>query len=164
MSTGILYDLKVVRINGASIGKSQDHYLQFVLNGSSNTYTYSGARARSWGAMFFGTAEDIMAHAIDLSSSFEGGGLVYKSMGASGRLQPQQWIAKIRRLLATAELVPDEFLSDSGACFDALRIVPKGDCEGFSLQDTLKAMCGYMEKSPGDTFWHFLRVTGPGQN
>ena len=39
MSTGILYDLKVVRINGASIGKSQDHYLQFVLNGSSNTYT-----------------------------------------------------------------------------------------------------------------------------
>lgn len=102
MSTTCIYKAVAVRVPAAMARQSADQFLLVELVGSNNCYEYSGRRARSWQLSAAGPAEVLIADAIYCASGFLGGMAVFGNFGSSGHLEPDQYIAKMRKLIQRA--------------------------------------------------------------
>lgn len=165
MSTHIVHEVKLVRLSSLELDSNKDLYAVLMLSGASNTYSGWGAnakRARDWGMAYLGCESDVIAWAIARAEEFGGGCAVWRSMGASGRITPQQWISKMRKAIGAAEdLVLPSPESNSGVT-GALWLAAKGEFALSSLREALKQAHSFTLEKPGDPTWHFLKVTGPG--
>lgn len=102
MSSTCIYKEFAAKIPADLHGQNEDQFLLVSLVGESNCYTYSGKRARSWTVQAVGTGHMIIADAIVASRGFESGGLYFGNFGSSGILLPEQYIAKVRRMIKNA--------------------------------------------------------------
>ena len=105
MSTTCIYKAMAVRVPAAMAQQPVDQFLLIELVGSNNCYEHSGRRARSWQITASGPEEVIIADAIYCAGGFVGGMVVYGNFGASGCIGPDEYIAKVRRLLKRADAV-----------------------------------------------------------
>lgn len=163
MSSHIIYQLQVVRLPAAS-GPSQDLFALCLQNGSSNSYEGSGAnarRSRSWGMIYAGTAEDLVAYAIDWAGAVRSGGTYWTSMGRSGSMTAQQWIRKIRSAIANAVSVDTAYMNEISVCVGPLIIHGKGEYGGQTINQLVESIRTLGMESPGTTMWQVMRVSGP---
>lgn len=105
MSSEIVYHQACVRVPAEHAGSSEDLYVHLAQAGSSNCYEAGpngrcGRRARSWQAVAFGTALEVLTWGIRVAGSTEGGML--KMGSASKECTPEQYIRKVRSLIASA--------------------------------------------------------------
>lgn len=164
MSTHIIYDVQIVRMPLQTGEASQDFYGLFVSSGASNSYNGWGknsARTRSWGMIYGGSKEELLAYAIDWSAYFRGGNTVWRSMGRSGRLKPQQWIRKLRTALDGAAAIDVHVMNDISIWAGQFVLSGKGEFDGLSINKVIECVKSYTAEHPGSTTWQFLRVTGP---
>lgn len=156
MSTGIYYQLQVAPITNSLVGL-------FVESGSSNTYcSITGRRARSWGLMYAGTPQDLIAFAIDKSQYFDHGVSVWKGMGRSGAITSKQWIRKIRRATHACQVdQPPNAGAVAATVGDRLLIRGKNVYEGKPLCLVVEAIQAFAHERPGDCMWQFFSVQGP---
>lgn len=163
MSSHLIYQLLVVHLPMAESG-SDDQYALCLQSGSSNSYEGSGAnarRSRSWGMIYAGSANDLVAFAIDWASSARGGGTYWKSMGRSGALTAQQLIRKIRTAIASAISVDAAFMDGQSVCVGPLIIHGKGEYEGQTINQLVDSIRALGLAKPGDPMWQVMRVRGP---
>jgi len=130
MSTTCIYKAMAVRVPAALAQQPDDQFLLIELVGSNNCYEQSGRRARSWQITASGPEEVIIADAIYCAGGFVGGMLVYGNFGASGRIGPDQYIAKVRSLLKCAEAV--DSLDDGAICLSNIRLRPRNAADRLS--------------------------------
>jgi hypothetical protein len=102
MSSTCIYKEFAAKLPAEIHGQNVDQFLLVSLVGDSNCYTYSGKRSRSWTVQAVGTDHMIIADAIVSSRGFESGGLYFGNFGSSGYLLPEQYIAKVRRMIKNA--------------------------------------------------------------
>lgn len=105
MSYRIEYRQLAVRIPAATLGKhaslphpDRDRFVVLVEGGDNNLYDRDGRRVRSWGVQWLGTHDQVMKMVVRFAGDCEGGML--KPLGSDAR--PEQYIARIRRLLDAA--------------------------------------------------------------
>lgn len=156
MSTDIYYDLRVVKFRNENFGL-------FVQAGASNVTTGWGVnekRVRDWYMAYFGSKSDLIDYAIFISKYFQNELCVWKSMGRSGRLSAQQWIAKVRKAISSSNVVaPDardeeqQFLSINALCLKG-----KGAYAGKSISEILSSARLQASTAPGDTMYQFFKV------
>lgn len=104
MSSEIIYHQVAVRIPAEHAGSTEDLFVHMVQQGSSNSYEYGrngkdGRRSRSWSAISFGTAKEVLTQGIKWGGDAEGGMLKY----AKGEITPEQHIRKVRSLIEEAK-------------------------------------------------------------
>jgi len=102
MSSTCIYKEFAAAIPADIHGQNEGQFLLASLVGDSNCYTHSGKRSRSWTIQAIGTEHMIIADAIVSSRGFESGGLYFGNFGSSGSLLPEQYIAKVRRMIKNA--------------------------------------------------------------
>lgn len=157
MSSSCIYKEFAAKLPAEVHGGNNDHFMLISLAGDSNCYTHSGKRARSWYIQSVGSALMIIADAITVSSGFDRGGLFFGNFGSSGSLLPEQYIAKVRRMLKHAHTIGDDGYVNN------VRITPKQ--AGADLIETLKVA---VEKGQANYdgknrigFYDLLRIEGP---
>jgi len=163
MSSHIIYQLQVVRLPAVS-GPSQDLFALCLQSGSSNSYEGSGAnarRSRSWGMIYAGTAEDLVAYAIDWASYVRGGGTYWTSMGRSGSMTPQQWIRKIRTAIANVVSVDADYMDGISVSVGPLIIRGKDQYERKTINQLVDSIRALGQEKPGEPMWQVMRVSGP---
>lgn len=173
MSTSIIYHQIALRFPKTFTGLAQDLFLIAAQAGSSNCYEASSMRrARSWQAMSFGTAEQIILRSIRTSSSCEGGALTVGS--ASVRITPEQYITKVRNLLKNAD---NHDITNGAVAFkdgfvtcQFVRMLPSIGAEPKKElihphdQDALSALFSdseFMEHTQSTYAYNFTNVIGP---
>jgi hypothetical protein len=156
MSSTCVYKEFAAKIPANLHEQNEDQFLLVSLVGDSNCYTHSGKRSRSWTVQAVGTANMLIADAIVASRGFESGGLYYGNFGPSGSLLPEQYIAKVRRMIKNAHP-----LRETGWVNDVF-IKPK--IAGMEIVSALKAAVekskqAFDEKSRGQ-FYDLIGVEG----
>ena len=130
MSTTCIYKAMAVRVPAAMAQQPVDQFLLIELVGSNNCYESSGRRARSWQITASGPEEVIIADAIYCAGGFVGGMVVYGNFGASGCIGPDEYIAKVRRLLKRAETV--DRLDDGVISVSNIQVGPRNAADRLS--------------------------------
>lgn len=130
MSTTCIYKAMAVRVPAAMAQQPVDQFLLIELVGSNNCYEHSGRRARSWQITASGPEEVIIADAIYCAGGFVGGMVVYGNFGASGCIGPDEYIAKVRRLLKRAETV--DRLDDGVISVSNIQVGPRNAADRLS--------------------------------
>ncbi|MEQ6436268.1 hypothetical protein V8Z74_14735 [Comamonas sp. w2-DMI] len=166
MSSQIYYEHAVVRVPAEFFGASEDQFLQLTLDGDSRTYNWKDQRVRKWHVHSFGSADELIAGAIQHGYYFEGGMSAWKNNGTSGYLKPQQWIRKVRNAIATArEWLPGtSLLMVSPTAVITLKGV--GDMIGKTQAELAQAMYEHSkahakEGADWPRYWHLVKAYGP---
>lgn len=118
MSSDCIYKAFVIRIPAKVAAQPEDQFMLITLVGSSNCYDWNDRRVRSWQIAAMGDRQAIMAEAIYSASGFSGGTTYFGNFGQSGALSPQDYIAKVRRMLTKALELDSSF----GVCYGGTRL------------------------------------------
>lgn len=111
--------------------------------------------------IYAGSAEDLVAYAIDWASYVRGGGTYWASMGRSGSMTPQQWIRKIRTAIANAVSVDTAYMNEISVCVGPLIIHGEGEYEGQTINQLVDSIRALGQEKPGEPMWQVMRVSGP---
>lgn len=176
MSSEIIYHQTCVRIPAEHAGTTEDLFVHAVQIGSSNCYEMGrngrdGRRSRSWQAIGFGTSADVLTWGIRSAGDTEGGML--KLGGASKWCTPEQYIRKVRSLLAEAATTDIRFGHTYKGEHVGIRIEWREDTKpdagkkvtGYDMShsESVKAFWSryVTEEGPKRTAWNYFKVTGP---
>lgn len=114
MSSDCIYKQLLVRVPAEQAAQPEDQFILITLVGASNCYDWSNRRARSWQIAAVGNRQAIIADAIYSGSGFEGGMTYFGNFGKSGALEPEYYIAKVRRMLDRAQELDSNFSISCG--------------------------------------------------
>lgn len=102
MSSDCIYKAFAIRIPAVQADQPEDQFILITLVGASNSYDWNNRRSRSWQIAAMGDRQAIVADAIYSASGFEGGMTYFGNFGKSGALAPEDYIAKVRRMMDRA--------------------------------------------------------------
>jgi hypothetical protein len=161
MSTTCIYKAVAVRVPATIAQQPADQFLLIELVGSNNCYEHSGRRARSWQITASGPEEVIIADAIYCAGGFVGGMVVFGSFGSSGHIDPEEYIAKVRRLLKRADTFTDQESGVIGTSSN-IRLLPRNasDKLGDVLPKIFELVAQEAAQQRRYTGADLLRVTG----
>ncbi len=148
MSSEIYYHQISVRIPASHAGAAEDLYLQMAQAGSSNCFEMSnhggpGRRSRSWQAVAFGTAKEVLTTGIQIAGHTAGGMV---RMGTKANVvTPETWIRKVRKLLSEAAKTD---LSTFGVSINGIPVKPEIVWRTGSEEQTVDSST-YDIQSPG---------------